>query len=213
MYTHCHPGIYISTDHVSVEFQLNLDVKQWTRKTMTTRNMKRIDESDFDKDLEQAMTDIPNTDLEGLAAFYNKILTTTLNKHAPLVTRTVTIRDKVPWFSDNILGHKHNMRQKERIWQKHQDMNSWSEFKKARNLYHHALETAKSSFISDEVMKLKGNSRKLFSLVNNLLGKEITNPLPDGTDNELVEKFASFFIQKIMKIRDELSNEPKRRIR
>ena len=52
--------------------------------------------------------------------------------------------------------------------------------------------------------------RNLYSLVNGLLGLTAQNPLPDNHDkDELVEKFGSFVMSKISKIRDELNDHPK----
>ena len=50
---------------------------------------------------------------------------------------------------------------------------------------------------------------KLYSLVRELTGTSSQNPMPDGkTDEELSEDFASFFLDKIQKIRDSLSEYP-----
>ena len=68
-------GIYVSTDHLPVEFQLNLEVKQWMRKRITGRNMRRIIKRDFYEDLKQTFSCIPNTDLESSATFNENSLT------------------------------------------------------------------------------------------------------------------------------------------
>ena len=56
------------------------------------------------------------------------------------------------------------------------------------------------------------DTRKLYSLVNGLIGLTAQNPLPDDKDNdELVEEFGSFSMTKISKIQDELNDYPKYR--
>ena len=56
------------------------------------------------------------------------------------------------------------------------------------------------------------DTRKLYSLVNGLIGLTTQNPLPDNKDNEeLVEEFGSFFMAKISKVQDELNYHPKYR--
>ena len=54
------------------------------------------------------------------------------------------------------------------------------------------------------------DTRKLYSLVNGLIGLTAQNPLPENQDKEeLVEEFGSFFMSKISKIWDELNDHPK----
>ena len=50
----------------------------------------------------------------------------------------------------------------------------------------------------------------LFSLINTMPGSRKSNPLPPSTsDEELAEEFATFFMNKIKKIRDALDTHPK----
>ena len=52
--------------------------------------------------------------------------------------------------------------------------------------------------------------RKLYRLVNRLIGLTAQNLLPDNQDkDELVEEIGSFFMSKISKIQDELNDHPK----
>ena len=54
------------------------------------------------------------------------------------------------------------------------------------------------------------DTRKLYSLVNGLIGLTAQNPLLDNKDKEeLVEEFGSFFMAKISKIQYELNDHPK----
>ena len=40
--------------------------------------------------------------LEENITLYNNLLQRTLDTHAPMTTKEVIIRNKIPWFSDNI---------------------------------------------------------------------------------------------------------------
>lgn len=48
----------------------------------------------------------PPDDLNDQAACYNDTLRGILDKHAPLVTRTILERPQVPWFTEEIQGFK-----------------------------------------------------------------------------------------------------------
>ena len=56
---------------------------------------------------------------------------------------------------------------------------------------------------------VKGTTRKLYTLVSNLMGTNPENPLPKSDNMEkLADEFADFFLEKIQKIRSELDEHP-----
>ena len=60
-----------------------------------------------------------------------------------------------------------------------------------------------------KIEKCGSDSKKLFLLVNHLTGHKPEIPLPTRrSDKELAEEFASFFLSKIVKIREELDHYP-----
>ena len=68
--------------------------------------------------------------------------------------------------------------------------------------------------ISNKVLECGPNVRKLYAVVNGILGTMKCNPLPEcDSDDELAESFASFFLDKIKKFRDNLDSHPLYQIR
>ena len=64
------------------------------------------------------------------------------------------------------------------------------------------LNFSKRASIVDLVHKSQNDSKKLFNLVNDILGRKTSNPLPQAKmDSQLSEDFATFFLEKIDKIR------------
>ena len=52
------------------------------------------------------------------------------------------------------------------------------------------------------VQKAKGDTQKLYKIVNKIIGKRDQNPFPDGkSDEQLAEEFADYFYNKIVNIR------------
>ena len=63
--------------------------------------------------------------------------------------------------------------------------------------------------ISMKIEECGSNNKKLFLLVNHLTGHKPEIPLPTRrSDKELTEELASFFLSKIVKIREELDHQP-----
>ena len=77
-------------------------------------------------------------------------------------------------------------------------------YKIARNTYVRLLQLAKKEFINNLIKSFSGDARKIFNLVNNLTGTKQENPLP--AEDNLPDKFASFFLEKITKIRKGLDH-------
>ena len=66
------------------------------------------------------------------------------------------------------------------------------------------LQLAKRESINVLIKSFSGDARKIFNLVNNLTGTKQENPLP--AEDNLPDKFASFFLEKITKIRKGLDH-------
>ena len=62
------------------------------------------------------MPEPPPEDLDQLVACYNNTLKVTLEKLAPLTTKTIVERPRVPWFNDEIREAKRQRRKAERKW-------------------------------------------------------------------------------------------------
>ena len=64
--------------------------------------------------------------------------------------------------------------------------------------------------LSSQVTEAGKDKKKLFSLIDTMTGRKKPNPLPPSMSNEeLAQEFATFFINKIRKIRDALDTCPK----
>ena len=71
------------------------------------------------------------------------------------------------------------------------------------------LSGAKIACYSAQVRDCKGDMKKLYKLVNTLTGMTSSNPLPNDTNDKLLDnEFADFFMNKIQKIRDNLTKNP-----
>ena len=61
--------------------------------------------------------------------------------------------------------------------------------------------------ISNKFLEVRGNTKQLYNLVSKLTSTQQLNPLPEETlSNELADRFADYFIEKIRNIQDSLAN-------
>ncbi|XP_077994476.1 uncharacterized protein LOC144448196 [Glandiceps talaboti] len=114
------------------------------------------------------------------------------------------------WDNEDIKNQKKVVRRREEVWRKYRQTHQWIAYKKCRNFLQYMIKAEKRESISTKIHESRANTKKLYQIVNNLVGKKDVNPMPEGkTNKELANEFADFFLQKILKIRESLANKSK----
>ena len=66
---------------------------------------------------------------------FNNHLKNALNDNAPEITKQLTVRKKVPWFTQEIREKKRIVRRRETIWKKYRRDDQWQALKIERSSY------------------------------------------------------------------------------
>ena len=118
-------------------------------------------------DLDYLKNDILNSDLQTkpekelpkLCKHYDTILQTILNKHALLLTKTVSERPPTPWMTQEILKAKVRRRRLERVWRKTRYRHDRSRYRVQCNLCNRIMEEAKANFYAN-IIFFRTSSKK-----------------------------------------------------
>ena len=113
-----------------------------------------------------------------LASEYNSKLTQCLDKHAPELTKTQTVRPKVPWYTNSLKELKKVRRKAERTWRGSDLDSDYNEYKRVKNKYSNMLTSAHRDHYEREILDATGNQRKLFSIIRELASVNKASPLP-----------------------------------
>ena len=135
--------------------------------------------------------------------------------HAPLKTKTLVTRVKIPWFNADVLQLKRFRRKAERKALKSGLSSDWLAYRKICNRYSALLKSTRTSYYTDLIDQCTGDSRKLFKLVTFLCKDPSDSDLPphddpvvlckDPSDSDLpphddpvvlANKFGEFFPKK-----------------
>ena len=199
------PGEYFS-DHREVNAILSFLKPPLECQTKSIRSKKSVNMEALKCDLEVKVIALCRVkDIHSLVAGYNEMLKQTLAAHLPEKMVTITLHPKNPWFLDELNQIKRAMRSLERRWVRNKSEENWADYKELRNVYCKKLGHAKKTAISNKVKEIGSDAGILYKLVNNVLGREKDNPLPDGESYErLSEQFAEFFLDKISRLRAKL---------
>ena len=107
----------VMSDHSPLTFTVRSIKPASIRKKISYRKFKDIDIKAFSEDISSSrIVSTDETDPELLIDLYNSEVSKVMDKHAPIVSKTVTVRHKTPWFNDEISKAKQNRRACERKW-------------------------------------------------------------------------------------------------
>lgn len=83
---------YHISDHWSVTYGLNLDKPRVTKKTVTFKRIKGVDLGGLSDEISSSELCANTPDaLTDLVSCYNSTLASALDRHAPLITKTITL--------------------------------------------------------------------------------------------------------------------------
>ena len=138
---------------------------------------------------------------------YNKLLSDTMDKHAPKKTKVASNRKKIPWFNNEVSNAIRLRRRAECKWLLDKNNpDKFLEFYRAQRTTTNILNQANKNYFCKLVKDNHTNTKKIFAICNKLLGRNQDLPLPPGFMNEeLAECFNNFFVSEITKITNMLT--------
>ena len=130
----------------------------------------------------------------------------TLDKHTPVVTRTISVQPVAPWYTLDIKEAKCKRWQTERRWRKsglqvHRDILAHQ-----RNIINALIRSHKKAYSTKKLEEVK-TTKELFQTTDHLMGHQTLSSLPPAEDKELCNQFLLTFINKIDNIRTFLGND------
>ncbi|XP_068675919.1 protocadherin Fat 4-like [Montipora foliosa] len=93
----------IISDHFAIHCKLNSDRPPNRKKTVSYRKLRSVNTDAFRQDiLSSELVSTNSSDLNSLCSSYDDVISAIVDKHAPLVTKTITVRPNSPWYTDDI---------------------------------------------------------------------------------------------------------------
>ena len=194
------------SDHFAVTCGLQMPKPATSVKKHNYRNLKAVNIDQLRKDLSDSeLCTNPPSSLDVMIGCYNTTLTDILNCHAPLKTRTVTVRRRLPWFNEDIREAKRARRRAEKRWRRTRSSSDFECYKKCRNRVTYLLNNARTAFYKDFIEENSGDQGKLFRATKRLLGQDSGVQFPPHDDEYLLANaMGNFFVKKVSDIRLDL---------
>ena len=162
-------GPYL-TDHSAVISTLNVKSVQSKRLQKKVRRLNAVTTEQWEKEFNPAnvlLTSNLEVDVESLSKEFRRVLDTL----ASMQNCSVSLKPKKPWFNKELVAEKAKVRCHEKKWLRYKLPLTWTAYKKVRNSYYAKLNNSKKTNICKQITDCSEDSKKLFSLVNNLTSK------------------------------------------
>ena len=187
----------ITSDHFPIIIDLPCMEHQQKKQSIRYRNTKDIDTGSGIADFKKVFSEIH----ESVYGFFDSLSRGVVEKHAPLITRTIREHNDPPWMDTEF---KLN-RSKRRKLEKWKDCNT-AEIRGAyvaqRQLCADMSIANRKEYYSKLVSEAGNDQKLLFKVANNLLDKNKVRSLPEHEDPvKLANEFNRYYIDKIDKIR------------
>ena len=191
------------SDHYVVYTHLATCRQPLPQKTISVRKLKSIDLDTLKRDIKDSVLSrlTSDGDPSELAEIYDKKLTEILDRHAPVRTKTVTIRPFSPWYTECIQALRRDLRCAERRWRRTGLTVHRQIYKELRNKLSKEIRAAKRNYFQSKIVTADQTQTAIFECVNSLFNKTKSSALPTKIpSDQLPNSFSSFFIDKIEKI-------------
>ena len=146
--------------------------------------------------------------LENKVHSFNAVLRNIFTDISPMISKTVQDHGGQEWYNPELRDLKREKRKAERRWLKKKDDTNEANYRIIMRKYYEAVRMAKNNFYSKILQSNKKDPKVLYNMVYKLLGEKDTKKLPASSSNKaLADKFASFFNEKICRIRTQITSE------
>lgn len=198
-----------SGDHKGITSLIHLSKPPKQRKTVTFRKFRKIDICEFELDIAASLTTSSDGPcLDDLVDLYYEGVLSTVQKHAPMQTKTITLRPNTQWYSEELHTAKREKRKAERVWRRTNLEIHRQIYREKCLLSSRLLFQSKQDYYSTSIMECGNDTKRLFKLTNKLLGdnNEVILPTSDN-DRDLSNEFGKYFLGKIQTIRETLQSQ------
>ena len=144
---------------------------------------------------------------DDLVNVYTDELTSHIDKHAPLRTKTIILRPSCPWFNEEQHDAKHLKRKMERQWRNTKLTVNHEVYGEQCAKSNKLLKQARVRYYPDKVESFGNDQKSIFKITKHLLGasKDIILSSNDSS-KKLAQDFSDFFINKIEMIISDISS-------
>ena len=193
-----------STDHYPCIIKFPKIGHNSSKETITYRNLKQMDMSEFMEESKEAVHDLDFDDKDFATCYgeYKSAAELMLNEKAPLLTKTITKQNQPKWIDHEYKKSRIMRRKLEKAWRKNKTSENRVKYVEQRKICAELSISKQQEYYAKLVDGSSSNQRSLFKVVEQLQDKKSTRILPQHTDpKKLANEFNEYYVEKIDKLR------------
>ena len=184
-------------DHYAITCRITQPSPATSCKSVSYRKLKSINVDSFRNDIQasSSLNDYSGT-LDEITTRCVSSLNDLIDKHAPLLQQTITVRPHARWYNEQLRDAKHVRRQLERKWRHSKTESDHEAYRKQCSIVAKELYTAKTEFYSNKIIDNQGDYKALFNIANTLLVNKNRATMPSSDDDSVLAEL--FLLKKFL---------------
>ena len=166
---------HLISDHNFIHVKVRAPKPYVSPKRISYRKLKNINHDLFKIDLSanlmETLNSISSCSARDLVEVYNNACTKTLNKHAPVKKKVISLIHNQPWFNDNIRKEIQLCRKKETLLYRNPCTYTFQAFYNQRHYCANLIRSSQKYYYNNLIWENRQDYKTLFNLTNSLLGK------------------------------------------
>ena len=163
-------NFFTISDHLAVISEIDCCKTKWNKEKISFRKINKFDYESFHSDIFSSdLIKKPVKDLSALCQQYDSVVSSILDKHAPVSTKTLPRKPPTPWMTPEIMKAKTLRHNLERTWRRSRRHLDRSRCKQQCHLCNRMLTKTKSELLADVISENSDNPRRLWNSINNIL--------------------------------------------
>lgn len=202
----------IDVDHLSDHCLITADVVVRVHRpviTYTSRNIRAVDATMFESELRKSVLFTrPAATVDEYVSQLNDVLTHLLDKFAPARTRRRRPQKPITkWLSAEAVEAKRTRRRLERRWRATGDEADRLAYRRECRKANRLINESRTNHYRRRIQESGSDYRQRWRIVNELLhSKDSDKTRTDDENRRLCSTFAHYFVDKIVKLRDSVSD-------
>ena len=200
----------LNSDHSLLYFGLNVQRPPNTKVTISQRHFHTMNIDRLIDIISPKLISRPrNTNPDDLYLYFHQIVTDALDTVAPVKSKSVINKVRAPWFSEDLLTLRREVRRLEINWRKSQLEIDRQIFVLKRTEYSRRCDALKSAYHRTRIED--ADNKKLFAIVAELSDSRTasSNAMPNNiTMKEIPSAFMNYFENKVSQLRDRIGRQP-----
>ena len=193
------------SDHYPIIFKVPITEQAQLQQTITYRNCKNIDTASLLSDFKDVFHEIEHSaglDFKNNYDLYDTLTRKVVDKHAPLVTKSIKRNEEPPWMDADFKQNRAKRRKLEKKWKRNSTEENREAYIIQRRLCAELCKNKRTEYYSKIVENAGNDQKTLFKIANELLDKNKTRSLPEHEDPvKLANEFNKYYIDKIDNLR------------